>query len=75
MPTPQIVIDTNVLVAGLRSKRGRAFELLSLVGTGAFDIHLSVPLVLEYEEILLRERSRWAISESAVQTVINYHRH
>ena len=51
MPTPQIVIDTNVLVAGLRSKRGRAFELLSLVGTGAFDIHLSVPLVLEYEEI------------------------
>ena len=75
MPTPQIVIDTNVLVAGLRSNRGRAFELLSLVGTGVFDIHLSVPLVLEYEEILLRERSRLAISESAVQTVINYHRH
>ena len=73
MPTPQIVIDTNVLVAGLRSNRGRAFELLSLVGTGAFDIHLSVPLVLEYEEISLRERSRLAISESAVQTVINYH--
>jgi len=69
----QIIIDTNVLVAGLRSKRGRAFELLSLVGTGAFDIHLSVPLVLEYEEVLLRERSRLAISESAVQTVINYH--
>ena len=70
---PQIVIDTNVLVAGLRSKRGRAFELLSLVGTGAFDIHLSVPLVLEYEEVLLREQVRLAISESAVQTVINYH--
>jgi len=62
MPTPQIVIDTNVLVAGLRSKLGRAF-----------DIHLSVPLVLEYEEILLREQSRLAISDSAVRTVIDYH--
>jgi predicted nucleic acid-binding protein len=47
MVTPQIVIDTNVLVAGLNSNRGAAFRLLSLVGTGRFDIHLSVPLVLE----------------------------
>ena len=73
MLAPQIVIDTNVLVAGLLSKRGRAFELLSLIGTGAFDIHLSVPLVLEYEEILGRERERLAISESVVQAVIDYH--
>lgn len=73
MPIPQIVIDTNVLVAGLRSNRGRAFELLSRIGTGAFGIHLSVPLVLEYEEVLLREQSRLAISVSAVQAVINYH--
>jgi putative PIN family toxin of toxin-antitoxin system len=53
----QIVIDTNVLVAGLRSKRGASFALLSLVGTGRFDINLSVPLVLEYEQAL--RRSRW----------------
>jgi predicted nucleic acid-binding protein len=38
----QIVIDTNVLIAGLRSKRGASFMVLSLVGTGRFDIHLSV---------------------------------
>ena len=51
MPIPHIVIDTNVMVAGLRSRRGSAFRLLTLVGTGRFDIHLSVPLVLEYEEV------------------------
>lgn len=73
MLRPQIVIDTNVLVAGLRSKRGRAFQLLSLVGTDAFDIHLSVPLVFEYEEVLRRELPRLSISESDVQTLIDYH--
>ena len=71
--TSQIVIDTNVLMAGLKSRRGRAFQLLSLVGTGAFDIHLSVPLVLEYEEILMRELPRLAISSSAIESLIDYH--
>jgi predicted nucleic acid-binding protein len=46
MPLPQVVIDTNVIISGLRSRRGRAFQLLTLIGTGKFDIHLSVPLVL-----------------------------
>jgi len=54
MPTPQIVIDTNVIIAGLRSRKGVAFKLLELIGTDLFSIHLSVPLVLEYEEVLLR---------------------
>ena len=55
MPLPQVVIDTNVIVSGLRSRRSSAFQLLSLIDTGQFDIHLSVPLVLEYTEVLLRE--------------------
>ncbi|WP_196797361.1 PIN domain-containing protein [Gloeocapsa sp. PCC 7428] len=49
MPVPQIIIDTNVLIAELRSRNGSAFQLLKLVGSQQFDIHLSVPLVLEYE--------------------------
>ena len=57
MPISHIVIDTNVMVAGLRSRRGSAFRLLTLVGTGQFDIHLSVPLVLEYEEVLWFNRN------------------
>ena len=45
----RIVIDTNVLVSALRSRRGASYRLLSLVGTGRFDLSVSVPLVLEYE--------------------------
>jgi putative PIN family toxin of toxin-antitoxin system len=51
----QIVIDTNVLVAALRSNRGASFKLLSLIQSDKFIFHLSVALVCEYEEVLKRE--------------------
>lgn len=73
MATPQIVIDTNVLVAGLRSRRGSAFRLLTLVGTGRFAIHLSVPLVLEYEDVLLRELPYLQVTKETVEDLIDFH--
>ena len=73
MTVPQIVIDTNVLVAGLRSRDGYAFRLLELVGTGRFEINLSVPLVLEYEAVLNRELPNLQVSLQVVDAVINYH--
>jgi putative PIN family toxin of toxin-antitoxin system len=54
MAVPRVVLDTNVVVAGLRSRRGAAFRLLSEVGKASFEIALSVPLILEYEDALLR---------------------
>ncbi len=71
MSIPVIVIDTNVLVAGLRSRRGRSFELLGLIGEGHFDIVLSVPLVMEYEDVLGRPQMV-PISAQAVNQVLDY---
>jgi putative PIN family toxin of toxin-antitoxin system len=65
-----IVVDTNVLVAAIRSRRGASFGLLRLVGTGAFDVAVSVPLVLEYEDALLRVRGR--LSADDVRAVVDY---
>ncbi len=48
------VIDTNVLVSALKSKRGASYKILSLMPTGKFEFHLSVPLVCEYESVLKR---------------------
>jgi len=73
MPIPHIVIDTNIVVAGLRSRRGSAFRILTLVGTGQFDIHLSVPLVLEYEEVLLRELPHLQVPRTGVEDVLDFH--
>ena len=69
----QIVLDTNVLVAGLRSQRGASFRLLSLVGRGRFDINLSVPLVMEYEEVLMREVAEQHVARSVIEDVLDFH--
>lgn len=67
----RIVIDTNVLVAALRSRRGWSFTLLSSVGTGLFDHVIAVPLVMEYESVLLRE-GMVPLPTEAVREVIDY---
>ena len=71
MSAPQIIIDTNVIIAALRSKRGASSKLLSLLGTGRFDIHDSVPLVLEYEDVIQRQRAHLGLSNQDVSDFIN----
>jgi putative PIN family toxin of toxin-antitoxin system len=48
------VLDTNVLVAGLFSRRGASFWLLERVVDGRLPIAVSVALALEYQDVLLR---------------------
>lgn len=51
-----IVADTNVIVAALRSGKGASHRLVQMVRRGDLvRLHLSAAVVLEYEEILLRE--------------------
>jgi len=68
----QIVIDTNVILAGLRSPRGASYQVLSLLGRGYFDAHISVPLVLEYESVALRHLDDLPISSGDVNDFLNY---
>jgi len=72
MRRPQVVLDTNVLVSGLRSRHGAAFRLLELVDTGRFDIHLSVPLALEYEDALSRQVGEGKVRQSVADAVLDY---
>jgi putative PIN family toxin of toxin-antitoxin system len=65
----RVVLDTNVLVSAFRSREGVAFRLVSLLREGRFEISVSVPLVLEYEDVLLRAT---ALSEEAVLAVVRY---
>ena len=50
-----IVLDTNVLIAAVRSKEGASFRILhEFVSEPRFRIAISVPLVMEYEMALKR---------------------
>ena len=69
----QIVLDTNVLFSGLRSRRGASHKLLNLIGKSPkFQINLSVPLILEYEEVLKREAGSLGLTHSDIEDVLNY---
>lgn len=69
----RIVIDTNVIVAAMRSGLGAAFKLVSLVGnTEKFQICLSVALTLEYEEVLSRHDVVPYLSISEAQKFVSY---
>lgn len=68
----RVVLDTSVLVAAIRSRRGASFEILSRIGSGAFDVVVSVPLVLEYEDALLRHAAASSLRGSDVRDLIDY---
>jgi putative PIN family toxin of toxin-antitoxin system len=50
----RVVLATSVLVAAWKSRNGASFALLRHLRAGDFEIAVSVPLVVEYEEVLLR---------------------
>lgn len=66
-----VVIDTNVLISALRSNRGASFKLISLIGTGKFDISLSVPLLIEYEAVSKRRKFEELI-DTDIDNLLNY---
>jgi putative PIN family toxin of toxin-antitoxin system len=61
------VLDTDVLVAALRSSRGASRQLLRCALDRRFELLLSVPLVLEYEAVLTRPQHLAACGLSAAE--------
>lgn len=68
----RVVLDSNVLVAGLRSQMGASFQLLRALRVGRFEIALSVPLVLEYEVVLARYAKELNLSQEQVISTVDY---
>jgi putative PIN family toxin of toxin-antitoxin system len=69
---PRIVIDTNVIIAALRSNSGASFRILTLVGTGKFDIAISVPLILEYEDVAKRFARSFGLLHRDIEDILDF---
>jgi len=65
-----IVLDTNVLVAALKSSRGSSFRLLSLVEKDFFVVHVSTTLITEYEAVL--KRGITVLTAAEIDNVIDF---
>ncbi|MGQ0542769.1 MAG: putative toxin-antitoxin system toxin component, PIN family [Blastocatellia bacterium] len=70
MDKVQIVIDTNVLVAAFRSKRGAANQLILSLDDERFEIAISTPLLFEYEDVLKRPEMSQFLSHEEVDGAI-----
>lgn len=68
----QIVLDTNVIVAALRSQLGASYKLLMLIDRSTFEINLSVPVLLEYEDATRRLLEQIPLSEIELDNILDY---
>jgi putative PIN family toxin of toxin-antitoxin system len=65
------VMDTNVLVAALRSRQGASFEIFRRLRLGEWTAVLSNHLLFEYEEILKRQALELGLSLADVDQLLN----
>ena len=72
MLSEPIVIDTNVLVSGLRSRKGYSFRLLECVLANELPIAISTPLILEYEATLKKVVVPVPLSNDDVDALLDY---
>jgi putative PIN family toxin of toxin-antitoxin system len=68
----RVVLDTSVLVAGLRSRRGASFQVLDAVAGQTVVPVVSVALFLEYEAVLkrLEQRQATGLTERDIEGVL-----
>lgn len=72
MQNVRVVIDTNVLVASLLSRRGASFRLVQKLGTPEFQPVISPPLCLEYEDVLSRSELLSSYSPEDISDFLDY---
>ena len=68
----RLVLDTDVVVAAMRSPRGASAEILRAARQGRVTLLVSMPLALEYEAVCSRAEHRLAagLSEHEVKVFV-----
>lgn len=67
----QIILDTNILIAAFRSRRGAANLLLDKLNDPRWRVNVSMSLLLEYEDVLKRSEMNSFVSESDVNDFLD----
>jgi putative PIN family toxin of toxin-antitoxin system len=69
---PRVVLDTNVLVSALQSRKGTSFKVISLIGSDLFRLSISVPLFLEYESTAKRISKLAGLTYADIDDILDY---
>lgn len=68
----QIVADTNIFIAALRSNKGASHRLFQLISSGTFELNISVPLILEYESVAKRHQDEIGLASEDIDDIIDH---
>ncbi len=60
----KVAFDTDVIIAARRSRSGASYALLRALRAGQIEAVASVPMMLEYEAVLMRPEQRQAMGMS-----------
>ena len=66
-----IILDTNVLYAGLYSSSGASYKILRLIEKEKIKIGISTALLFEYEEVLKRNESILKLSVREIDQILD----
>lgn len=69
----KIVLDTNVLVAGLLTPFGPCGEIVRMVSSSELTLCFDAPILTEYSEVL--HRSKFKFDEDKVAALLNHIEH
>jgi len=67
----RIVMDTNVLFAGLYSKNGASHQLLLRLAAKQLSLALSTPLLFEYEDVLKRNPAQLGLDDTSIDLILD----
>src|SRR5262245_19454979 len=69
----RVILDTNVLVAALRSDMGASYAIVSQLPSERFQMALTVPLYLQYQDVLTRpEHMTGASTRDEIRNFLHY---
>jgi len=68
----RIILDTNVLCAGLYSSKGASFRVLQAIKKDRLKLVMSTTLLFEYEDILKRNQIVLGLSDEEIEKILDY---
>ena len=71
MKDNNVIMDTNILFAGLYSSTGASFQILRLLNARKIKPVISTTLLFEYEDVLKREQTVLNLTHKQVDIVLD----
>lgn len=67
----KVVLDTNIIFAGLYSANGASYKVLQYLAAERLQMALSTPLLFEYEDVLRRNQSKLGLDDAKIETILD----